>query len=593
MEYHTILITKDPENEDLKHEKRIFESKIEALKAMKIWKTCHPRLKTFSNLEEAEENVAKILEIENSNKTESSSEGCPYKGLTPQQLKQIKEAILKDNAQIIKDLVAQNPRYLMTPCDQPAIIHSGTRANALHIAANAGKVKMIELILDLITDPSLVERMYPNESAESIAKRQEYLLDLYLNMPKKGDFDTPLHQASKWGHWQVIQILVEYSSCDTKRTNRDGLTPAQVVCSRATGDADVKCKILDLLADRLYIPVCRALDNASPGFIGEPVSPAELSSTTEFKTSSPKLLRSPMSKAVMNSPIVIRDDAQASSPILSPITDRAYLGPLSPKDAELVKHEWKKNSLKKKVNLTDPDKGMEQQGRILAKKYQTTLEEYWFFLRAYVDLTSDKGLIMLENHLQDQQRKMENVQDTLDDLEAEMAKLNIKSDTIGSGDKTQDLNANSNQLGVLNLLTNDNNVKDFQFKTSAVQELDNSYIWNQPRQAPVGDLSSSLIRSNSESSIDSFLSAVSDLSEQSVWSAQEGQWVYLEGTQPSKTDHQVYQIIQDCHIDPTKYPSVHTWKCLVESYLPSERKAWTRATSVPKKSFVIPTLSYD
>ena len=108
----------------------------------------------------------------------------------------------------------------MSTCDQPAIIHSGTRANALHIAANAGKLRMVEVILELVTDPTLVKRMYPSDSPESLAKRQEYLLDLYLNMPKKGDFDTPLHQASKWGHWQVVQLLVEYSSCDTKRKNR-------------------------------------------------------------------------------------------------------------------------------------------------------------------------------------------------------------------------------------------------------------------------------------------------------------------------------------------------------------------------------------
>ena len=155
----------------------------------------------------------------------------------------------------------------MSPCDQPAIIHSGTRANALHIAANAGKTRMAEVILELVTDPMLVKRMYPNDTPESLAKRQEYLLDLYLNMPKKGDFDTPLHQASKWGHWQVVQLLVEFSSCDTKRKNKDQLWPEQVVCSRAASpvDADVKKKILDLLADRVYIPVYRVEDSSMPG----------------------------------------------------------------------------------------------------------------------------------------------------------------------------------------------------------------------------------------------------------------------------------------------------------------------------------------
>ena len=34
-----------------------------------------------------------------------------------------------------------------------------------------------------------------------------------------------------------------------------------------------------------------------------------------------------------------------------------------------------------------------------------------------------------------------------------------------------------------------------------------------------------------------------------------------------QTDHQVYQVLQDCQIDNMKYPLVFTWKCLVESYL--------------------------
>ena len=40
-------------------------------------------------------------------------------------------------------------------------------------------------VLDMVQSPSLMLRMYPNETAEARAKRTEHLLDLYLNMPNK------------------------------------------------------------------------------------------------------------------------------------------------------------------------------------------------------------------------------------------------------------------------------------------------------------------------------------------------------------------------------------------------------------------------
>ena len=55
----------------------------------------------------------------------------------------------------------------MTPCDLPSVIHSGTRSNALHVAAQSGSVKMLNRILEAIQDPELMIKMYPGESAES------------------------------------------------------------------------------------------------------------------------------------------------------------------------------------------------------------------------------------------------------------------------------------------------------------------------------------------------------------------------------------------------------------------------------------------
>lgn len=103
--------------------------------------------------------------------------------------------------------------------------------------------------------PIFIHRMYPGDSSESRMRRQEHLLDLYLNTRKKGDCDTPLHQvsitslfcyylemllsvnkyflqAAKYGHYDVVKLLTDYSSCDTKCLNKDELTPAEVVCSR-------------------------------------------------------------------------------------------------------------------------------------------------------------------------------------------------------------------------------------------------------------------------------------------------------------------------------------------------------------------------
>ena len=44
----------------------------------------------------------------------------------------------------------------------------------------------------------------------------------------------------------------------------------------------MKKKILDLLADRVYIPVYRVEDNSMPGYVGDPVSPTTSSSEFDF-----------------------------------------------------------------------------------------------------------------------------------------------------------------------------------------------------------------------------------------------------------------------------------------------------------------------
>ena len=129
MEFHVIQLAKKPENDEelleIPSSQRIFADKAEALKNMKKWKTCNPRLKTFNSKKEAELHASELIQ-EVEQPQEASNESCPFKGLTPQELKKLKEAILNEDESLVRQLVASNPRFLMTPCDQPAIIHSGT-----------------------------------------------------------------------------------------------------------------------------------------------------------------------------------------------------------------------------------------------------------------------------------------------------------------------------------------------------------------------------------------------------------------------------------------------------------------------------------
>ena len=107
---------------------------------------------------------------------------------------------------------------------------------------------MVMTVLNKVKDPRLLKKMYPNESDESIAKMIEHLLDLYLNLPTKGNYDTPLHHAAKWGCLDIVELLVGFHSCNTTALNKAGNTPAEVACTRIVGnDTHIKEKIEETL----------------------------------------------------------------------------------------------------------------------------------------------------------------------------------------------------------------------------------------------------------------------------------------------------------------------------------------------------------
>ena len=88
--------------------------------------------------------------------------------------------------------------------------------------------------------------------------------------------------------------------------------------------------------------------------------------------------------------------------VLSPLSVQAILGPFSStEEAKRVHQEWRnpENRNSKAIRLKDPDKGLEKQGRDLARKYNSKMIEYWDFLDTYCDLTTKSGLAILDNYL--------------------------------------------------------------------------------------------------------------------------------------------------------------------------------------------------
>ena len=110
-----IQLTKPAEDEELKKlapVERVFVNVDEALKNMKKWKSCNPRMKTFENKEDAIDSAQNLALVEENiiQNNDNASEGCTFSGLKAQELKMLKEAIIRDDEAQVRALVAKNPR---------------------------------------------------------------------------------------------------------------------------------------------------------------------------------------------------------------------------------------------------------------------------------------------------------------------------------------------------------------------------------------------------------------------------------------------------------------------------------------------------
>lgn len=366
--------------------------KDQALKIVKRYKKA--RFKAFKTREDAEEFALHGSEILNNTiitQNDVPEAASPailektslYKGPKPQDLVQLRKHIEVGDLEAVSFTVWSNPRYLVSSGDTPAILHEGCRYNALHVAAKARSTAMTEFIIQTVSDPSFVGLLYGDDDPESCQERVSILLDLYLNTPDKGQNETPLHFAVKFGAVGVVEALVSCPQCDRNPKNKFGQTPKDMVCYRISSpDPNLKREIVGLLEERYYVPVLRSEDNSIQPVVGSPFSPTK--------------------------PLALDND-----PINPRMEIHAYAGPMSHEDAVVFRKKWKtppriqRTSLRQgapsawasSLRLQDTEKGLERVGRELAQEFRVSWKEFWPFLGIFTDLSTPEGLQKLEVYL--------------------------------------------------------------------------------------------------------------------------------------------------------------------------------------------------
>uniref|UniRef100_A0A8D8PIF3 Ankyrin repeat and LEM domain-containing protein 2 n=1 Tax=Culex pipiens TaxID=7175 RepID=A0A8D8PIF3_CULPI len=243
-------------------------------------------------------------------------EKTPFKAPKSQELVAFRKNIEKNELDLVRNIIELNPRYLVSSGDMPTILKEGPRYNALHVAAMEGNTDMCRLILATIENPAFIEFLHGQRNA-STDEVSAILLDLYLNMPDKCRSETPLHFAAKFGSVGVIEVLISYPQCKLTK-NSDGHLPKDIICARAKPRNDtpeIRRAIADLLRERFYVPVLRAVDRSTPPVIGDP-----------FTLANPPNLEA------------TRGAGDRFSPQLE---IKAYAGPMDREQAQVFCRRWK------------------------------------------------------------------------------------------------------------------------------------------------------------------------------------------------------------------------------------------------------------
>ncbi|XP_036149311.1 ankyrin repeat and LEM domain-containing protein 2 isoform X2 [Monomorium pharaonis] len=497
-----------------------------ALKVIKTYKK--GRFKSFKNYSAAvayAKSGYKQFSTNNYSTTATVQEQTSnFKAPSPQDLSAFKRLIESGNLEAVKNTAWENPRYLISSGDMPAILQMGSRYNALHVAAKKGYAEMCELILNTVGDPKFIQWHYGENECKTYVNPAQIMQDLYLNTPDKGLNETPLHFAVKFGFKDVVRVLVSYSQCIRNLRNKYNLLPVDIICTRKCQENEtLKREILMLLEDQYYVPVLRAEGNACPPIIGEPFSPTKpLDKDLNKDPKSPRVeLRAFAGPMTKTQAVEFRKKWKTPP--------RIRLSPC-PKRGQGDIHDIKSSPIA--MRLEDTEKGLERVGRNLAEEYQVSWKEYWPFLKDFVDFRNDDGLTKFEKYLQ---QKFKDYKEKLFYSE----NLNNNAYVPAS---CEDVPINCQQMPP---------------KMDAINDI--QYLCDK-----LCSLSSELDNIEKDTDSSEFFTPpsspelIQDIDDH-METAEEGCQIFIEGFSPSDSDYAVYNALSSV-ICPETYPCVYRWR---------------------------------
>ncbi|RXN18918.1 ankyrin repeat and LEM domain-containing 2 [Labeo rohita] len=550
----------------------VYVNKTKALKV--VMKLKGARFKAFTAKEDAENFAKGICVSPHKPSPEKTSAECllssdavnlekanEFKSPRTQDLTaKLRKTVERGDEETFRELVWGNPRYLIGSGDNPTIVQEGCRYNVLHVAAKENQAGMARLLLETLEDPEFMRLMYPDDQELMLQQRIRYIVDLYLNTPDKASNETPLHFACKFGCPEVVDVLCSHPSIDKHCRNKYDQKPSAVICERKNKSKEVKQKIVEFLEDRFYVPLLRAADNTLHPVIGAPWCPDSPESCHQ--------LHSP--RRMMDSP---------KNPIM---TVKAFAGPLNSSKAEEFHRLWKTPPRERAgyfhhILKTDSERGAERVGRELAHEMGHPWAEYWDFLSCFIDLSSEDGLKMLEEHLSFTQDSP------------------IKHSSTGRSDRSSRSFLNSpgaeeadepRQFPVCDLMQEfekvlvSSDLTDRSADSGCAADDDGSTCssdeyFTADEDSDDGTARGTRVRLDSSgSSGSSFKSTHSVTDLQRGPALRHTARVFIVGNSPTKLDSDVLVALNDVEIEQNSHPTLVHWKNNVLSYPPSQRQSW-------------------